>query len=102
MSSLRIDARTAIVTLTHDPKLDDPALSEALRSNAFYVGALGSKKTHEARCRRLANAGFTDEQIRRVRGPVGLRIGAQSAAEIAVSILAQVIETLRVEEAADG
>lgn len=95
---LSIDARTAIVTLTHDPKLDDPALSAALQSNAFYVGALGSKKTHEARCRRLSSAGFAAEQIARVHAPVGLRIGAQSAAEIAVAILAQVIEVLRVEE----
>lgn len=100
--ALGVDARTAVVTLTHDPKLDDPALSAALRSNAFYIGALGGKKTHEARCSRLAHAGFADAQIRRMHGPVGLRIGAESAAEIAVSILAQVIETLRVEETADG
>jgi xanthine dehydrogenase accessory factor len=100
LASLEVDARTAVVTLTHDPKLDDPALSAALNSNAFYIGALGSTKTHESRRRRLAKAGFSNEQVQRVNGPVGLSIGAQSAAEIAVSILAQVIATLRVEEPA--
>ena len=90
-----VNGRTAVVTLTHDPKLDDPALQEALRSNAFYVGALGSKKTHAARLQRLTDAGFSEETTTRIRGPVGLSIQARSPAEIAVSILAQIVETLR-------
>ena len=94
VSDLRPDARTAIVTLTHDPKLDDPALEVALRSEAFYIGSLGSKKTHRARLARLRN-GFNDAALRRIQGPVGLSIGAKSPGEIAVSILAQVIERLR-------
>lgn len=94
ISDLRPDARTAIVTLTHDPKLDDPALEVALRSEAFYIGSLGSKKTHRARLARLRN-GFDNEALRRIQGPVGLSIGAKSPGEIAVSILAQVIERLR-------
>jgi xanthine dehydrogenase accessory factor len=90
MTALAPDRRTAVVTLTHDPKLDDPALQTALRSPAFYIGALGSKKTHAARQGRLARAGFSPEEIARVNGPVGLAIGALSPAEIAVSILAQI------------
>jgi xanthine dehydrogenase accessory factor len=90
MTALGPDRRTAVVTLTHDPKLDDPALQTALRSPAFYIGALGSKKTHAARQGRLARAGFSAEEIARVNGPVGLSIGALSPAEIAVSILAQI------------
>jgi len=95
MAALLPDARTAIVTLTHDPKLDDPALHVALRSPAFYVGALGSKKTHAARAARLAQAGFGEDEIARINGPVGLSIGAKSPAEIAISIMAQITETLR-------
>ena len=87
-----LDASTAVVTLTHDPKLDDPALEAALKSDAFYVGALGSKRTHAKRKERLAEAGITDEQFTRVHGPVGLNIGAKSPAEIAVSILGQIVE----------
>jgi xanthine dehydrogenase accessory factor len=90
MTALAPDRRTAVVTLTHDPKLDDPALQTALRSPAFYIGALGSKKTHAARQGRLARAGFSPEEIARVNGPVGLSIGALSPAEIAVAILAQI------------
>jgi len=90
MAELAPDRRTAVVTLTHDPKLDDPALQTALRSPAFYIGALGSKKTHAARQGRLARAGFSAEEIARINGPVGLSIGALSPAEIAVSILAQI------------
>ena len=78
-------ARTAVVTLTHDPKLDDPALEAALRSEAFYIGALGSRKTHAARLARLKAAGFDDAALARIHGPVGLSIDAQSPAEIAVS-----------------
>src|SRR6266550_1539483 len=87
-----LDVSTAVVTLTHDPKLDDPALEAALKSDAFYVGALGSKRTHAKRKERLAEAGITDEQFSRIHGPVGLNIGAKSPAEIAVSILGQIVE----------
>jgi xanthine dehydrogenase accessory factor len=92
------DSRTAVVTLTHDPKIDDPALEMALRSSAFYIGALGSRKTQQARLKRLAAAGLHPRQCTRIRGPVGLAIGAQSAGEIAVSIMAQIIQTLRNEQ----
>jgi xanthine dehydrogenase accessory factor len=95
VAGLAPDARTAIVTLTHDPKLDDPALCVALRSDAFYIGALGSRKTHQSRLRRLRPEGFDDEALARIHGPVGLSIGAKSPAEIAVSILGQVIHVLR-------
>ncbi len=95
MATLAPDPRTAIVTLTHDPKIDDPALEVALRSNAFYIGALGSKKTHNARLYRLGKAGFGDNDVARICGPVGLAIGAKSPAEIAVAILAQITERLR-------
>jgi xanthine dehydrogenase accessory factor len=87
-----LDVSTAVVTLTHDPKLDDPALESALKSEAFYIGALGSRKTHAKRKERLAQVGITDEMFARVYGPVGLNIGAKSPAEIAVSILGQIIE----------
>jgi xanthine dehydrogenase accessory factor len=87
-----LDVSTAVVTLTHDPKLDDPALEAALRSDVFYVGALGSKRTHAKRKDRLREAGITDQQSERIHGPVGLNIGAKSPAEIAVSILGQIIE----------
>ena len=87
-----LDSSTAVVTLTHDPKLDDPALEAALRSDVFYVGALGSKRTHAKRKDRLSEAGITDEQFSRIHGPVGLNIGARSPAEIAVSILGQIVE----------
>lgn len=97
LADLPLDARTAVVTLTHDPKLDDPALFAALKSDAFYVGALGSKKTHAARAGRLKAAGFDDAAIARIHGPVGLDIGAVSPAEIAVSIMAQLIERLRAD-----
>lgn len=95
MAALAPDTRTAIVTLTHDPKLDDPALQAALKSVAFYIGALGSKKTHAARVARLKAAGFEDIDIARIHGPVGLSIGAKSPAEIAISIMAEITETLR-------
>ena len=94
MAALAPDSRTAVVTLTHDPKLDDPALQAALRSEAFYIGALGSRKTHAARLERLRGAGFDDGQLARIHGPVGLGIGARSPAEIAVSILAQITQVL--------
>ncbi len=95
LSALAPDARCAIVALTHDPKLDDPALAIALRSEAFYIGALGSRKTHAKRADRLREQGFSDEEIARIRGPVGLAIGAKTPAEIAISIAAEVIQQLR-------
>ena len=98
LTSLAPDRRTAVVALTHDPKLDDPALSVALRSPAFYVGALGSRKTHAARKDRLAQSGFSPAEIARVRGPVGLEIGARSPSEIAVAVLAEVTQALRTDE----
>ena len=90
--AMGLDSSTAVVTLTHDPKLDDPALESALRSDVFYIGALGSSRTHAKRKERLAEVGITEEMFARVHGPVGLNIGAKSPAEIAVSILGQIIE----------
>ena len=87
--------RSAIVTLTHDPKLDDPALIKALRSDAFYIGCLGSKRNHGKRLERLAVEGFGESDFTRIHGPVGLDIGAKSPAEIAVSIMGEIIEALR-------
>jgi xanthine dehydrogenase accessory factor len=95
MVALAPDARTAVVTLTHDPKLDDPALEVALRSPAFYVGALGSRRTHAKRVARLQEAGLGEAEIGRIAAPVGLDIGAVTAPEIAVSILAQIVEARR-------
>lgn len=95
LAEVGVDARTALVLLTHDPKLDDPALHIGLNSGAFYIGALGSKRTHAKRVARLEEAGFSTEQIARIKGPVGLDIGAASPPEIAVSILAQMVATLR-------
>ena len=95
MAAHGLDARTAVVTLTHDAKLDDPAIRAALASDVFYLGCLGSTRTHAKRVERLTTAGFTPDQIARIHAPVGLNIGAKSPAEIAVSILAQITETLR-------
>ena len=88
------DRRSAVVTLTHDPKLDDPALAAALRSPCFFIGALGSRKTHASRLQRLTEQGFTAADLARIHGPVGLSIGAVSPAEIAISILAQMTDVL--------
>jgi xanthine dehydrogenase accessory factor len=90
-----LGSRSALVVLAHDPKIDDPALETALASPAFYIGALGSKKTHAARLERLSGRGFDAATLARIRGPVGLAIGARSPAEIALSILAQMTQTLR-------
>ncbi|TVQ54528.1 MAG: XdhC family protein [Rhodobacteraceae bacterium] len=90
-----LDRRTAVVTLTHDPKLDDPAIRRALESDVFYLGCLGSTRTHAKRVDRLKEAGFSDDVIARIHAPVGLDIGAKSPAEIAVSIMAQITQTLR-------
>ncbi|MCB1367381.1 MAG: XdhC family protein [Rhodobacteraceae bacterium] len=95
MAAIGLDARTAIVTLSHDPKIDDPAIIAALGSEAFYLGCLGSRKTHAKRVDRLTAAGLTHDQLGRIHAPVGLTIGAKTPAEIAVSILAEVTATLR-------
>ncbi len=95
MDALQPDSRTAVVTLTHDPKLDDPALDRALRSGAFYVGALGSRRTHAARLARLRDLGHDDAALARIHGPVGLDIAAVTAPEIALSVLAQVVAVRR-------
>lgn len=90
-----LDARTALIALTHDPKIDDPALHAALNSEVFYIGALGSKKTHGSRLDRLRKAGFSDDALARIHGPIGLAIGAQGAAEIAISIVGEMTRALR-------
>jgi xanthine dehydrogenase accessory factor len=90
-----LDPRTAVVTLTHDPKLDDPAIRAALGSDCFYLGCLGSTRTHAKRVERLTEAGFSADQIARIHGPVGLDIGAQGPAEIAISIMAEITSRLR-------
>ncbi|KNG92388.1 XdhC family protein [Pseudaestuariivita atlantica] len=95
VDAVGLDARTALVLLTHDPKLDDPALMRGLVSDAFYIGALGSTRTHAKRVARLTEAGLSEADIARIHAPVGLDIGASGPAEIAVSILAQMIAVLR-------
>ncbi len=95
VDEIGLDTRTALVLLTHDPKLDDPALERALTSKCFYIGALGSTRTHAKRVERLGKAGYTDDQIARIHGPVGLDIGAAGPSEIAVSIMAQITSALR-------
>ena len=95
LQNIKLDSRAAIVTLTHDPKLDDAALQVALSSEAFYIGSLGSKKTHGARLRRLERLGFERAILNRISGPIGLSIGAKSPAEIAIAILAEVTRTRR-------
>jgi xanthine dehydrogenase accessory factor len=95
MDEFKPDSRTAVVTLTHDPKLDDPALDRALKSGAFYIGALGSRRTHAARLKRLRELGHTDDEMTRIRGPVGLNIEAVTAPEIAASIIAEIIAVRR-------
>lgn len=95
LERLAIDARTAVVTLTHDPKLDDPALLVAMRSPAFYIGALGSNRTHAKRLDRLSDLGLSELQLKRIHAPVGLDIGAVTPEEIAVSILAELIAVRR-------
>jgi xanthine dehydrogenase accessory factor len=95
LPALHLDAATAVVVLSHDAKIDDPALISALASNAFYVGALGSRKTHAGRIERLKQAGLTDADLARIHAPIGLDIGAQGAAEIALSILAEIVAIQR-------
>jgi xanthine dehydrogenase accessory factor len=92
---LNIDRYTAFVALTHDPKIDDPALRHALARDCFYIGALGSKKTHAKRVARLKEAGLSDRDVARIHAPIGLPIGAVSPAEIALAIMAEITQTLR-------
>ena len=88
---IETNENTALIALTHDPKIDDPALQHALNKKFYYIGALGSKKTHENRCQRLKKAGFSDEQINSIYGPIGIKLGGRSAPEIALSIIAQLV-----------
>ena len=94
LEALGVDRRTAVVTLTHDPKLDDPALHVALRSEAFYIGALGSRRTHAKRVERLARAGFDEAAMGRIHAPIGLDLGGRAPAEIALAIAAEMTEAL--------
>ena len=88
---IETNENTALIALTHDPKIDDPALQHALKKKFYYIGALGSKKTHENRCQRLKEAAFNDEQINSIHGPIGIKLGGRSAPEIALSIIAQLV-----------
>lgn len=92
---MKIDRYTAICCFTHDPKIDDPALEQALRAECFYIGALGSRKTHGKRVERLQAKGFGESDIARIRAPIGLDIGAVTPTEIAVSVLGEIILSLR-------
>lgn len=100
LSKLKLDAYTALAALTHDPKIDDAPLKAALEADCFYVGALGSRKTHGKRLERLRAAGLSEDKLARIRAPIGLEIGAQSPAEIAVAIMAEIIRALRLGSAA--
>ena len=91
LKDLKTDSNTALIALTHDPKIDDPALKHALKNKFFYIGALGSKKTHLNRCQRLKDAGFKEEEINSIHGPIGIKLGGKSAPEIALSIIAQLV-----------
>ncbi len=97
LPALNVDRYTAFVALTHDPKIDDPALKHALARDCFYIGALGSRKTHARRVERLKQAGLTDADIARIHAPIGLPIGAMSPPEIAVAIMAEITQALRLE-----
>ena len=90
-AEIKTDQNTALIALTHDSKIDDPALQHALKNNFFYIGALGSKKTHTNRCTILKEAGFTGEQINKIFGPIGIKLGGRSAPVIALSIIAQLV-----------
>ena len=88
---IETNSSTALVTLTHDPKIDDPALQYALKNKFFYIGALGSKKTHEKRCSRLIEAGFKEIELKKINGPIGIKLGGKSPSEIALSIISQLV-----------
>jgi len=94
LSKIESSQSTALIALTHDPKIDDPALQYAINNNFFYIGALGSKKTHSNRCSRLKNSGFSDEEVSKIFGPIGIKLGGKSAPEIALSIIAQLISEI--------
>ena len=89
--NIQTNSNMALITLTHDPKIDDPALKHGIKKKFFYIGALGSKKTHEKRCKRLKDFGFNDKEINSIHGPIGIKIGGKSAPEIALSIVAQLV-----------
>ena len=88
---IQTNSSTALIALTHDPKIDDPALQHAIKNKFYYIGALGSKKTHENRCQRLKDAGFNETEINSIHGPIGIKLGGKSASEIALSIIAQLV-----------
>ena len=88
---IKTDSSTALIALTHDPKIDDPALKHALKNKFFYIGALGSKKTHANRCNRLKESGYSNKEINSIHGPIGIKLGGNSAPEIALSIIAQLV-----------
>ena len=89
--NIQTNSNTALITLSHDPKIDEPALKHALKKKFFYIGALGSKKTHNNRCKRLKDEGFNDKEIDSIHGPIGIKLGGKSAPEIALSIVAQLV-----------
>ena len=88
---IETNSNTALIALTHDPKIDDPALQHALKKKFYYIGALGSKKTHENRCQRLRDTGFSESEINSIHGPIGIKLGGKSAPEIALSIISQLV-----------
>jgi xanthine dehydrogenase accessory factor len=88
---IETNSNTALITLTHDPKIDDPALIHAIKNKFYYIGALGSQKTHENRCKRLKERGFSREEINSIHSPIGIKLGGRSAPEIALSIIAQLV-----------
>ena len=90
-NEIETNSNTALIALTHDPKIDDPALKYAIDKNFYYIGALGSKKTHTNRCERLKEAGYSENQINSIFGPIGIKLGGKSAPEIALSIIAQLV-----------
>ena len=91
LKKISLNERTALIALTHDPKIDDPAIQEALKKKCFYIGALGSKNTHKNRCERLKENGFKDDEIQKIFGPIGIKFGGRSAPEIALSIIFQLM-----------
>ena len=91
MNEIKPDKNSALIALTHDPKIDDPALQFAIKNSFFYIGALGSKKTHANRCQRLKDAGFKDIDINKIYGPIGIKLGGRAAPEIALSIISQLV-----------
>tara|TARA_B110000438_G_scaffold264501_1_gene277230 strand:+ start:465 stop:1148 length:684 start_codon:yes stop_codon:yes gene_type:complete len=92
--NIKTDKNSALIALTHDPKIDDPALQYALKNDFFYIGALGSKKTHANRCIRLNEKGFSNKEIEKINGPIGIKLGGKSAPEIALSIVAQLVSCI--------